>query len=331
MIYEFTFFILSFPFQVTIPPKVVPSPQRITCRYVKSENLLYPPTLNEGEGKRTHDLGEREREKKIIPDRRRSIPTYLPAYLESIQLQLMIELRQRSCQEVKIQQDQVRQWYCSRRVLRSSIQIHASTVRLVELLCMKLKKYLRLHCLILMEFQFFRSFLSSVRRFIIAIRQHVYVQYLVLRVALDSHSRLHTAYCVRTILVATSLIPEKDYTPCKGPDIYVLILPLLTHILSPTKPGRSYQRQNSCIKIHRGKKQIIFSYTRLMHKTMALIRYHPSKFFSALQSYCSRISVGLPSYDSRSTLIRLDGSKIFGRVSRYISSAANFFPLFLEI
>ena len=25
---------------------------RITCRYVKTENLLYPPTLNEGEGEK---------------------------------------------------------------------------------------------------------------------------------------------------------------------------------------------------------------------------------------------------------------------------------------
>lgn len=44
-------YLSMFFFQVTIPPKVVPSPQRITCRYVKPENLLYPPTLNEGEGK----------------------------------------------------------------------------------------------------------------------------------------------------------------------------------------------------------------------------------------------------------------------------------------
>ena len=35
----------------------------------------------------------------------------------------------------------------------------------------------------------------------------------------------------------------------------------------------------------------------------------PSKFFSVLQSYCSRSSVGLFSYDSRSTLIRLDWRK----------------------
>ena len=43
---------------------------------------------------------------------------------------------------------------------------------------------------------------------------------------------------------------------------------------------------------------------------------HPSKFFSALQSYCSCLSVGLLSYDSRSTLIRPDRRKKFGRAAR---------------
>ena len=33
---------------------------------------------------------------------------------------------------------------------------------------------------------------------------------------------------------------------------------------------------------------------------------HPSNFFSGIQSYCSRVSVGLLSYDSRLTLIRMD-------------------------
>ena len=42
--------------------------------------------------------------------------------------------------------------------------------------------------------------------------------------------------------------------------------------------------------------------------------YYPSKFFSALRSYCSRLSVGMLSYDSRSTLIRLDHRKKIGRV-----------------
>ncbi|XP_059087243.1 ankyrin-3-like [Tigriopus californicus] len=36
--------------KVTIPPRTAPQPMRITCRYVRTENLLYPPTLNEGEG-----------------------------------------------------------------------------------------------------------------------------------------------------------------------------------------------------------------------------------------------------------------------------------------
>ena len=35
----------------------------------------------------------------------------------------------------------------------------------------------------------------------------------------------------------------------------------------------------------------------------------PSKFLSAFQLYCSRLSVGFPSYDSRSTLFRLDCRK----------------------
>ncbi len=43
-------FFNCFPFQIMIPPKVVPQPMRITCRYVRGENLLYPPKLNDGEG-----------------------------------------------------------------------------------------------------------------------------------------------------------------------------------------------------------------------------------------------------------------------------------------
>ena len=41
----------------------------------------------------------------------------------------------------------------------------------------------------------------------------------------------------------------------------------------------------------------------------------PSKFFSALQSYCSRLSVGLLSCDSRSTLVQLDRRKKIGQLS----------------
>ena len=42
---------------------------------------------------------------------------------------------------------------------------------------------------------------------------------------------------------------------------------------------------------------------------------YPSKFFSALQSYCPRLSVALLSYDSKLTLIvRPDCRKKFGRV-----------------
>ena len=44
-----------------------------------------------------------------------------------------------------------------------------------------------------------------------------------------------------------------------------------------------------------------------------LINSYPSKFFSALQSYCPRISVALLSYDSRSTILRLDRRNKFGR------------------
>ena len=40
---------------------------------------------------------------------------------------------------------------------------------------------------------------------------------------------------------------------------------------------------------------------------------HPSKFFSALQSFCCCLSVVLLSCDSRSTLTRRDRTKKFGR------------------
>ena len=37
-------------FQMIMPPKTIPQPMRLTTRYVKTENLVHPPTLNEGEG-----------------------------------------------------------------------------------------------------------------------------------------------------------------------------------------------------------------------------------------------------------------------------------------
>ena len=37
-------------FQVIIPPKTAPQPMRITCRYIRENALLHPPSLNEGEG-----------------------------------------------------------------------------------------------------------------------------------------------------------------------------------------------------------------------------------------------------------------------------------------
>ena len=46
------------------------------------------------------------------------------------------------------------------------------------------------------------------------------------------------------------------------------------------------------------------------------VAVYPSKFFSALQLYCFRLSVGMLSYNSRLTLIRLDRRKKIGRVSR---------------
>ena len=46
---------------------------------------------------------------------------------------------------------------------------------------------------------------------------------------------------------------------------------------------------------------------------MQLASHHPSKFFSALQSFCCRLSVVLLSCDSRSTLIRRDRTKKIGR------------------
>eukprot|EP00096_Caligus_rogercresseyi_P015940 TRINITY_DN8444_c0_g1_i1.p1 TRINITY_DN8444_c0_g1~~TRINITY_DN8444_c0_g1_i1.p1 ORF type:complete len:552 (-),score=180.63 TRINITY_DN8444_c0_g1_i1:297-1952(-) len=36
--------------RVILPPKTAPQPRRITCRYFKEDSLLFPPTLNEGEG-----------------------------------------------------------------------------------------------------------------------------------------------------------------------------------------------------------------------------------------------------------------------------------------
>ena len=45
-----------------------------------------------------------------------------------------------------------------------------------------------------------------------------------------------------------------------------------------------------------------------------MVVYYPSKFFSAIQSFCSRLSVVLVSYDSGSTLLQLDRRIKFGRV-----------------
>ena len=47
-----------------------------------------------------------------------------------------------------------------------------------------------------------------------------------------------------------------------------------------------------------------------------LIQDYPSKFFSALQSYCSRLSIVFLSCDSKLTLIQLDLRKKFGRVEQ---------------
>ena len=52
----------------------------------------------------------------------------------------------------------------------------------------------------------------------------------------------------------------------------------------------------------------------------------PSKFFSPLESYCSRLSVGLLSYDSRLTLIRLDRRKKWSRSS--VIYYLTHFPIF---
>ena len=51
----------------------------------------------------------------------------------------------------------------------------------------------------------------------------------------------------------------------------------------------------------------------------------PSKLFSVFQSYCSRLSVGLLFYDSKSTLFRLDGWKKFGLVLGYMPTQWPFF------
>ena len=44
---------------------------------------------------------------------------------------------------------------------------------------------------------------------------------------------------------------------------------------------------------------------------------YPSKFLPALQSYCSRLSVGLVSYDGRLTLMRLDLRRKSGRAGNF--------------
>ena len=37
--------------KVMIPPKTAPQPMRVTCRYIRENALLHPPSLNEGEGR----------------------------------------------------------------------------------------------------------------------------------------------------------------------------------------------------------------------------------------------------------------------------------------
>ena len=54
---------------------------------------------------------------------------------------------------------------------------------------------------------------------------------------------------------------------------------------------------------------------------------YPSKFFSALQSYCPCLSVILLSYDGRSTLIRLDRRKKFGRAAAVLSQSMDEFSI----
>ena len=48
-------------------------------------------------------------------------------------------------------------------------------------------------------------------------------------------------------------------------------------------------------------------------RTFLFAHAPPSKFFLALQSFCCRVLVVLLSYDSRSTLIRIDRTKKFAR------------------
>ena len=58
---------------------------------------------------------------------------------------------------------------------------------------------------------------------------------------------------------------------------------------------------------------------------ISICMHNPFNYFSALRSYCSRFSVGLLSYDSTTTLMRLDrGENLDGKTRPH-------FPIYLNI
>ena len=65
-----------------------------------------------------------------------------------------------------------------------------------------------------------------------------------------------------------------------------------------------------------GNRYVYMTTTAMNTYIEAMIGADPSKFLLALQSFCCRLSVVLPSYDIRLTLIRRDRTKQFGRGGR---------------
>ena len=74
-----------------------------------------------------------------------------------------------------------------------------------------------------------------------------------------------------------------------------------------------FKQQQLLWSAWRKKAQGLILQHRALQKTNSYEEIFPSKFFSAIQLYCSRLSVSLLSYDSRSTLFWLESRKKFGR------------------
>ena len=69
---------------------------------------------------------------------------------------------------------------------------------------------------------------------------------------------------------------------------------------------RSMHIQKSLIEQEIANLSVRLSVVGIVRISLIAFFHFPSKFFSAFQAYCSRLSVALLSYDSRSTRIRLD-------------------------